>query len=126
AAVAGVASIPKEPRQGSNRVGFLHGADGDLSSAVRARDADSQPATAGAFQCHRASDCGMSGAPTARGVRAGGSAPICDSGPPPGLWQTICASGQDAGDPRGGCCATLAVAERLCGAGDWLNTTRVP
>src|SRR6266478_5547028 len=31
-------------------------------------------APAGASQCHGASDCGMDGAPTARGVRAGGGA----------------------------------------------------
>src|SRR5438128_5053811 len=49
AAVAGVANILEEPRPGSNRVGFLHGSYRDLSSPIRARCADSQPASAGAF-----------------------------------------------------------------------------
>src|SRR5438552_13540874 len=39
--------------------------------AVRARDPDPQPAPAGAFQRHGASDRGMDGTPTARGVRVG-------------------------------------------------------
>ena len=47
AAVAGVADIFEEPRPGSDRVGFLHGAHRDLSSPVRARDT----ATAGAGWC---------------------------------------------------------------------------
>src|SRR5262245_37077893 len=42
------------------------------------------------------------------------------------LRRTIFASGQDVGDPGGGHCAPLAAAERLCGAGDWLDPTRVP
>src|SRR2546422_5253420 len=49
AAVAGVANILEEPRPGSNRVGFFHGTYRDLSSPVRARCADPQPASAGAF-----------------------------------------------------------------------------
>jgi hypothetical protein len=35
-------------------------------------------------------------------------------------------SGQDIGHPGGGHCATLAVAKRLCGAGDWVNSARMP
>src|SRR5439155_23321451 len=57
AAVTGVANILEEPRPGSNRVGFLHDTYRDLSSPVRARGADPQPASAGAFQCDGASDC---------------------------------------------------------------------
>jgi len=49
AAVAGVANILEEPRPGSYCVGFLHGTYRDLSSPVRARCADPQPASAGAF-----------------------------------------------------------------------------
>ncbi len=49
AAIAGVANILEEPRPGSNRVGFLDGTYRDLSSPVRARCADPQPASAGAF-----------------------------------------------------------------------------
>jgi hypothetical protein len=49
AAIAGVANILEEPRPGSNRVGFLHGTHGDLSGPVRARGADPQPASVGAF-----------------------------------------------------------------------------
>src|SRR5437660_898069 len=49
AAVAGVANILEEPRPRSNRVGFLHGTYRDLSTPVRARCADPQPASAGAF-----------------------------------------------------------------------------
>src|SRR2546428_6385205 len=49
AAVAGVANILEEPRPRSDRAGFLHGTYRDLSSSVRARCADPQPASAGAF-----------------------------------------------------------------------------
>src|SRR5437870_4665120 len=52
AAVTGMANILEEPRRKRDRVGFLHGADRDLSSTVRARDVDAQPTQAGAFQCH--------------------------------------------------------------------------
>jgi len=65
----------------------------------------------------------MDGAATARGVRAGGGAPVPDPRPRPGLWRTIFASGQDAGYPGSGYCASLAVAKRVCRAGDWLNST---
>jgi len=102
AAVAGVAHIFKELRQRSTRIGFLHGAHGDLSSPVRARDADPRQAPAGAFECDGASDGGMDGAAAARGVRAGGGAAVPDSGPRPNLWRAIFASGPDIGHPRGG------------------------
>src|SRR5437870_978841 len=62
---------------------------------------------------------------TDRGVRAGGQPSVSDPGPGPSLWRTIFASGQDFGHPRGGHCATLAVAERLCRARDWLDSTRM-
>src|SRR4029450_6277714 len=39
-AVAGAASVLEESRLGSDGRGFLHGANGDLSSAVRARGAE--------------------------------------------------------------------------------------
>jgi len=55
AAVAGVAHVFEESREGPNRVGFVHGSHRDLSGVVRARDPDPQPAPAGAFQCHGAS-----------------------------------------------------------------------
>src|SRR5437660_5779185 len=126
AAVAGVADIFEEPRPGSDRVGFLHGAQRDLSSPVRARDTDPQQAPAGASQCHGASDCGMDGAPTARGVRAGGGAPVSHSGQRPSLWRAIFASGQDVGHPGDGHCAPLAVAKRVCRVGDWLDSTGMP
>src|SRR5436309_1069631 len=125
-AVAGVVDIFEEPRPGSDRVGFLHDAHRDLSSPVRARDTDPQPAPAGASQCHGASDCGMDGAPTARGVRAGGGAPVSHSGPRPSLWRAIFASGQDVGHPGDGHRAPLAVAKRVCRAGDWLDSTGMP
>src|SRR2546425_6890577 len=48
AAVADVAYVFEESRQGSDRVGFLHGAHGDLSGPVRARGAEPRPAAAGA------------------------------------------------------------------------------
>src|SRR5207245_7957527 len=60
-----------------------------------------------------------------RGVRAGGGSPVSDSGPRPDLWRTIYASGQDVGHSRSGDCAALAVAKRVCRAGDWLNSTRM-
>src|SRR5438093_281937 len=71
-AVAGVAHVFEESRQGSDRVGFLHGAHGDLSGPVRARGAEPRPAPAGAFQCHGTSDRGLDWTATDRGVRAGG------------------------------------------------------
>ena len=58
AAVAGVAHVFEESREGPNRVGFVHGSHRDLSGVVRARDPDPQPAPAGALQCHGASDWG--------------------------------------------------------------------
>src|SRR5262249_52582939 len=76
AAVAGVASVSKEPRQGSHRLGFLHGTHGDVSSALRACGAEPRPAPAGAFQRHRAPDRGMDGAATAPGVRPGGGSAV--------------------------------------------------
>src|SRR5881628_532347 len=71
--VAGVAHVFGESRQGSDRVGFLHGAHGDFSGPVRARGAEPRPAPAGAFQCHGTSDRGLDWATTDRGVRAGGA-----------------------------------------------------
>jgi len=65
----------------------------------------------------------MDGAPTARGVRAGGGAPVSDSGPRPSLWRAIFASGPDVGHPGGRHCAPLAVAKRVCRAGDRLDST---
>jgi len=121
-AVTDVAHVSEEPRSGSDRAGFLHGTHRDLSSPLCTGGAESRPTPAGAFQCHRASDRGMDGATAARGVRAGGEPPVSHPGPRPSLWRTIFASGQDVGHPRGGHRATLAVAERLCGAGDWLNS----
>src|SRR5438445_9130190 len=126
AAVAGVARVSDEPCPRSDRVGFLHGADGDLSSALCADRAEPGPAPAGAFQCHRATDCGMDGTTTDRGVRAGRESSASDPGPGSGLWRTVFASGAAVGHPGGGHCATLAVAKRLCGAGDWLDSAGMP
>ena len=75
---------------------------------------------------HGASDCGMDGAPTARGVCAGGGAPVSHSGQRPSLWRAIFASGQDVGHPGDGHRAPLAVAKRVCRAGDWLDSTGMP
>src|SRR5438309_3381530 len=124
--VAGVAHVFGESRQGSDRVGFLHGAHGDVSSPVRARGAEPRPAPAGAFQCHGTSDLGLDWAATDRGVRAGGGPTASDPGPRPGLWRTIFASGQDVGHPGSGHCATLALAKRLCRARDWIDATGMP
>src|SRR6058998_3851094 len=126
AAVAGVAHVFEESRDGLNRVGFVHGSHRDLSGVVRARDPDPQPAPAGSFQYHLASDCGMDGTPTARGVRAGGGAPVPDSGSRPSLWRTIFAPGQGIGHPRSGNCAPLALAKRVRRAGDWLDSSGMP
>src|SRR2546422_7335130 len=78
AAVAGVAHVFEESRQGSDRVGFLHRAHGDLSGPVRARGAEPRPAPVGAFQCHGTSDGGLDRAATDRGVRAGGGPTTSD------------------------------------------------
>src|SRR2546422_3834031 len=78
AAVAGVAHVFEESRQGFDRVGFFHGAHGDLSGPVRARGAEPRPAAAGAFQCHGTSDRGLDWAATGRGVRAGGDPTASD------------------------------------------------
>src|SRR2546425_1505271 len=126
AAVTGVAHVSDEPRQGSDRVGFLHGAHGDLSSPVCARGAEPPSAPAGAFQCHRAPDGGMDGATTDRGVRAGGEPSASDPGPGSGLWRTIFASGAAVGHPGGGHCATLAATKRLRRARDWLASAGMP
>src|SRR5213594_3292507 len=80
----------------------------------------------GAFQCHRAPDGGMDGTTTDRGVRAGREPSASDPGPGSGLWRTIFASSAAVGHPGGGHCATLAMAKRLCGAGDWLAAAGMP
>src|SRR5437870_9227434 len=56
-------------------------------------------------------------------VRAGGGAPVSDSGSRPSLWRTIFASGPDVGHSGGRHCAPLAVAKRVCRAGDRLDST---
>jgi len=79
------------------------------------------------FNVNRASDRGVDGAATSRGVRPeGGGAAVSDPRPRPSLWRTIFASGQDVGHPGGGYCAPLTVAERVCRAGDWLDSTGMP
>src|SRR5207247_753014 len=125
-AVAGVAHVFEESREGLNRVGFLHGTYRDLSSPLCARGAEPPSASAGALQCHRAPDGGMDGTTTDRGVRAGREPSAYDPGPGSGLWRTIFASGPAVGHPGGGHCATLAVAKRLCGARDWLDSAGMP
>ena len=125
-AVTGVADVFEESRRRSHGVGFLHGADGDVSGAIRARPADPQPAPVGAFQCDGAPDRGMDGAPTARGVRTGGGAAVSDSGPRSRLWRTIFVSGRNIGNSGSGNCASVAVAKRLCGAGHWFDSTGMP
>src|SRR2546425_5969633 len=97
AAVTGVAGVSEESRQGSDRVGLLHGAHGDLSSPVRTRRAEPRPAPADAFQCDGASERGADRSATDRGVRAGGDPTASDPGPRSGLWRTIFASGQGPG-----------------------------
>src|SRR5262245_1993605 len=125
AAVAGVASVSKEPRQGSDRLGFLHGTHGDFSSALRACGAEPRPAPAGAFQCYRAPDRGMDGAATAPGVRPGGGSAVSAPRQRPSLWRTILASGQDVGHPGSRDCASLPLAKRVCRAGNWVDSTGV-
>src|SRR5438552_18422665 len=85
AAVAGMARISDEPCPGSDRIGFLHGADSDLSTALCADRAEPRPAPAGAFQCHRAPDGGMDGTTTDRGVRAERAPTAADPRPGPRL-----------------------------------------
>jgi hypothetical protein len=70
AAAGAVARVSDELLQGSDRVGFLHGANRDLSRPVRVRGAEPRPATAGAFQRYGASDRGMDSATTHRRVHA--------------------------------------------------------
>jgi len=125
AAVTGVAHVSEEPRPGSDRVGFLHGPDRDLSSAVCARGVEPRAAPAAAFQYHGASDRRVDGAAADRGVRAGGQPSVSDPGSGPGLWRTIFASSQDVGHPADGHSAKIAVAKRLCRARDWLDSTRM-
>src|SRR5256886_8428119 len=125
AAVTGMAHVSEEPRPGTDRVGFLHGPDRDLSSAVCARGVEPRAAPAAAFQYHGASDRRVDGATTDRGVRAGGQPSVSDPGSGPSLWRTIFASGQDVGHPGDGHSATIAVAKRLCRARDWLDSTRM-
>src|SRR5438445_10198593 len=89
AAVTGVAHVSEEPRPGSDRVGFLHGPDRDLSSAVCARGVEPRAAPAAALQYHGASDRRVDGAAADRGVRAGGQNSVSESGSGPGLWVKI-------------------------------------
>jgi len=126
AAVASMARVSEEPREGIDRVGFLHGADRDLSGPVRVRGAEPRPTAAGSLQRYGASDRGLDGATTARGGRGGQGAPVSRTRPRPGVWRAIFAPGQDIGHPRSGDCAPLAVAKRVCGAGDWLDSTGMP
>src|SRR5947209_11721261 len=109
AAVAGMARISDEPCPRSDRVGFLHGADGDLSSALCADRAEPRPAPAGAFQCHRAPDGGMDGTTTDRGVRAGRESSASDPGPGSGRWRTIFASGAAFRHPRAATCGAVPI-----------------
>jgi hypothetical protein len=51
---------------------------------------------------------------------------VSDPGPGSSLWRTIFASGPDVGPLVGGHRAALGVAKRLCGAGDWLDSTGMP
>src|SRR5438094_1395143 len=78
AAVTGVAHVSEEPRPGSDRVGFLHGPDRDLSSAVCAGGVEPRAAPAAAFQYHEASDRRADGAAADRGVRAGGQPSVSE------------------------------------------------
>src|SRR5436190_7830394 len=87
-ALTDVAGVSEESRPGSDRVGFLHGPDRDLSSAVCTGGVEPRAASAGAFQCHRAPDGGMDGTTTDRGVRAGREPSASDPGPGSGLWRT--------------------------------------
>src|SRR6058998_3918748 len=121
-----MARVFEESRQGPDRRGFLHRPYGDVSDPVRARGAAPSPAPAGAFQCHRASDCEMDRSATGRGVRAGGDATVSDPGPRPGLRRTILVSGQDVGYQGSGHRAPFTMAKRLCRAPDWIDPTGVP
>src|SRR5438128_2842120 len=123
AAVTGVAHVSEEPRPGSDRVGFLHGPDRDLSSAVCAGGVEPRAAPAATFQYHGASDRRVDGAAADRGVRAGGQPSVSDPGSRPDLWRTIFASSQDVGHPGDGHSAKIAVGKRLCRARDWLDST---
>jgi putative transposase len=78
------------------------------------------------FKCHGASERGMDGATTHRGVGAGREPSVSDPGPGSGLWGTIRASGQDIEPPGGGHRPTLALAKCLCGARDWLDSPGMP
>ena len=98
----------------------------DLSSAVRAGGVEPRAAPAAAFQYHGASDRRVDGTTTDRGVRAGREPSASDPGPGSGLWRTIFASSAAVGHPGGGPCATLAMAKRLCGEGDWLAAAGMP
>src|SRR5438093_7725887 len=72
ATVAGVARVSEEPCQGSDRLGFLHGTDSDLSSAVCASRAEPRPGRLGPFYFTGHPTGGRKGRPTVEACRAGG------------------------------------------------------
>jgi hypothetical protein len=73
-------AVLEQPRLGPHRIGFLYGADGNVSSPLRADHGDARAAPAGALQCHGAPDRRMDGATAARGVPAGGEPSVSDPG----------------------------------------------
>src|SRR5262249_52321259 len=65
----------------------------------------------------------MDGEATTPGVRPGGGSAVSAPRQRPSLWRTILASGQDGGHPGSRDCASLAVAKRVCRAGNWVDST---
>src|SRR5438034_4264669 len=71
AAVAGVANLLEQPRDGPDRTGFLYGPDSNLSSPFGAHHADAQPTPAGPFNFNGEPDAGRAGGQALRGRPAG-------------------------------------------------------
>ncbi len=55
-------------------------------------------------------------------LRPGGGSAVSDPRQRSSLWRTILASGQDVGHPGSRDCASLAVAKRVCRAGNWVDS----
>jgi len=80
-----------------------------------------------AFQCDRSPNRGVDGTATAGGISLcpTPALPVA-AGPRCHLWQSFPRTGARYGHLRSSVCATLTLAESLCGTSDWIDSTRVP
>src|SRR5437762_12520376 len=79
------------------------------------------------LQCDRSPNRGVDGTATAGGISLcpTPALPVA-AGPRCHLWQSFPRTGARYGHLRSSVCATLTLAESLCGTSDWIDSTRVP